>query len=979
MVIDSTSSTSEDNLNQDAIKRSLVIKEKGNDLFRNGDYEEAICNFSDAIRIYPHDPAYYCNRSMCYASILNWEDSLADAKRALFLDNKYVKAYYRCIKAQIELKLYKEARISFQHVHRLIKTIGKDLELLEKQLVSFTGIPLRPVIDNFKLLDLLGEGNFSKIYKAVYIPSGKEFSIKEIEKATVKRMKRRHPNINNEIMMERQVLYKLQHPNIIPLYCTFQDSSALYYLTEYLGGGELWSAMSVQYTSTVSGDGLLRCMIGLAHTLARFYSAELINVLEYMHSRGIAHRDLKPENIMISIDGHIRVIDFGTAKDLLEPELNGQEFVGTAEYMSPEAVKSRATGIETDLWALGCIIYQFYTGYSAFSSATPYLAFLKIKRGTPRWPSQDLIPVEAMELIGVLLEKNRAMRLENALGSPLPTVTGANELRDTSASASASASTETYRTISGTSWTSLDTENEREREREIRRASVNTAAMIAGGKVSSLRGLPPLDYSRIHYDKLRQLSLFTSESVPFEERNMYSLDRFRHLAEGPATRVPSLSELCLTKVCVACTVVADAVARNGGTRPDIPWIKSFNLQALSSSYRARIAHILSRQQKLHPPGIFRLFHSSVVDARCMRASVSTKEFIGLSRDIHGEWESCFCFAVLSNPVYGMYSASIECEGDITGGMDWSREQERLQKAISAINKLRPKFVVVLGDMTCADPSLPSYIAQSEAVRRTLARISETIPVLLLPGAHDMGKSFNQSSIDAYIKRYGSDYYGFWFGGIRGIVLNSSLLIHPQNDPDHAAAQSAWFDEELEQAKLCAHHVMIFSHHAWCLSHQDEEDSEWVIPKTVRKKWFKLMHNRRVKGLFCGHYYSLPTTMCFPADNPPEDLSVATEIETEKKDDKNDPHVFGEDEEGDIDSNASLSDNELDDSKLNPDDAEHIDQEDKEYEGPELITTSSIGMPLDETSPGIRIVKVYEQKIEHQYYSLENIPKKIEFE
>eukprot|EP01041_Mallomonas_annulata_P008516 gene8516-17559_t len=270
-------------INNESQARAQEIKDKGNEAFRNGKFEDAILLFSEAIGIYPMDPTFYCNRSMCHASLLNWDGSLLDAKQAVRMDTTYLKAYYRVIKAQIELNQLNDARISFQIAHKMCANLGKDMEILEKALVSLTGIPLRPNISNFELQKELGEGNFSKIYKALYKPSGKVFAIKEIEKATAARMKRRHPNINNEIMMEKQVLYKLHHPNIVPLYCTFQDSSALYYLTEYLDGGELWHAMSIRESSTVKGEGYIRSLIGLPLVLARFYIAELINALEYMH------------------------------------------------------------------------------------------------------------------------------------------------------------------------------------------------------------------------------------------------------------------------------------------------------------------------------------------------------------------------------------------------------------------------------------------------------------------------------------------------------------------------------------------------------------------------------------------------------------------------------------------------------------------------------------------------------------------------
>lgn len=82
--------------------------------------------------------------------------------------------------------------------------------------------------------------------------------------------------------------------------------------------------------------------------------------------------------------GHLKFIDFGTAKDLLEPDLNGPEFVGTSEYMSPQTVRNKKCGLEADLWALGVMLFQMFLGFTPFAAPSPYLIFLRIKRAKLR-------------------------------------------------------------------------------------------------------------------------------------------------------------------------------------------------------------------------------------------------------------------------------------------------------------------------------------------------------------------------------------------------------------------------------------------------------------------------------------------------------------------------------------------------------------------------------------------------------------------
>lgn len=146
----------------------------------------------------------------------------------------------------------------------------------------------------------------------------------------------------------------------VRLYCTFQDRERLYFVLTYAKNGEM-----LQYINKV-GSFDLPCTI--------FYSAELVLALEVLNHKGIIHRDLKPENILLDEKMHILITDFGSAKivsDNTENESTESEerekrrknsFVGTAQYVSPELLQDLPASCSSDLWALGCIIFQMIAG-----------------------------------------------------------------------------------------------------------------------------------------------------------------------------------------------------------------------------------------------------------------------------------------------------------------------------------------------------------------------------------------------------------------------------------------------------------------------------------------------------------------------------------------------------------------------------------------------------------------------------------------
>ncbi|TDH65253.1 uncharacterized protein CCR75_008065 [Bremia lactucae] len=269
----------------------------------------------------------------------------------------------------------------------------------------------KPSIEEFVQGRHLGEGNFSRIVEATHKATGEKFALKIIEKQRIQRLRIRHQNIFNEINMEKDVLNRLRHQNIIRLYQTFQDDKNLYFLLELLTGGELLSHLLHEGRQ-----------LGLDEDLARFYLADIVNAVEYMHMNQVLHRDLKPENMVVceELCGHLKIIDFGTAKNLDISKLNGPNFVGTPEYMPPETIANEESTYASDMWAFGCIVYQLLTGETPFGGGSAYLTFLRVQDGSYYMP--DYLSDESRDLIIKLLQKNPHARLGGSKASAMKAV-----------------------------------------------------------------------------------------------------------------------------------------------------------------------------------------------------------------------------------------------------------------------------------------------------------------------------------------------------------------------------------------------------------------------------------------------------------------------------------------------------------------------------------------------------------------------------
>lgn len=201
----------------------------------------------------------------------------------------------------------------------------------------------------------------------------------------------------------------------------------------------------------------------------------------------------------------------------------------------------------------------------------------------------------------------------------------------------------------------------------------------------------------------------------------------------------------------------------------------------------------------------------------------------------------FFFIQLTDPQFGMF----------TENADFAQETANLEFAVATVNRLRPAFVIVTGDLV----HKPGDATQIAEYHRIMATVDPAIPVYDVAGNHDVENVPTAASLARYAADFGRDYYAFRHQRLAGIVLNSCLIHSPQQTADQLAAQESWLKAELEKARAeNLRHIVVFQHHPWFLKSADEPDQYFNIPRERRERHLALFREFGVRYLFCGHYH-----------------------------------------------------------------------------------------------------------------------------
>ncbi|CAL8093881.1 unnamed protein product [Orchesella dallaii] len=246
-------------------------------------------------------------------------------------------------------------------------------------------------IADFQFLKVLGKGSFGKVLLAELKGSDSYFAIKCLKKDVVLE--------DDDVectMIERKVLLMgSKHPYLCHLFCTFQTESHLFFVMEYLNGGDLM--FHIQQSGRFTEER------------ARFYGAEIVSGLKFLHKRGVIYRDLKLDNILLDYEGHLRIADFGMCKLQIYLDRTADTFCGTPDYMAPEIIKGLRYNQCVDWWAFGVLMYEMLIGQSPFSGHDEEGLFWSVCNEPVHYPR--FLSKESKRLLELLLEKDASKRL----------------------------------------------------------------------------------------------------------------------------------------------------------------------------------------------------------------------------------------------------------------------------------------------------------------------------------------------------------------------------------------------------------------------------------------------------------------------------------------------------------------------------------------------------------------------------------------
>jgi len=246
--------------------------------------------------------------------------------------------------------------------------------------------------DDFLQLKLIGRGGFGRVILVRKKDNHQIYAMKVLKKRFIVAQ-----NQVAHTTTERNVMVKLEHPFLTKLHFAFQDEKNLYFVMDFINGGELFHH--------------LRREKKFSEDRTKFYTSEIVSAISYLHQRGIVYRDLKPENVLLGKEGHVVVTDFGLAKEGLHESERTSTRAGTPEYLAPEVIKGEQYTKSLDWWAVGILVYEMLTGSPPFYDRDIQKLFVKVTSAELKVP--DVFSPEVADFLNKLLARDPTKRLSD--------------------------------------------------------------------------------------------------------------------------------------------------------------------------------------------------------------------------------------------------------------------------------------------------------------------------------------------------------------------------------------------------------------------------------------------------------------------------------------------------------------------------------------------------------------------------------------
>ena len=267
-------------------------------------------------------------------------------------------------------------------------------------------------LEELRIMRTIGTGSFGRVKMVQSVMTGQVFALKIMNKAEVVA---NHQAQN--ILAEKRLLYECSASQfILKLMQTFQDTSQVMMLMEFIQGGELWSIIYERGTAIARNP-----FGGFQLSAVKFYAASTLMAFKHIHSRSIAYRDMKPENILVDSAGYLKVIDFGFAKKFPFTKNGSMQnktytLCGTPEYLAPEIIMSKGYDKSVDYWALGCMIYELFLGRTPYAAEFANKIFQNIIASPKSLTFEKKMDSSLINICKKLLTSNPAFRLGNLMG-----------------------------------------------------------------------------------------------------------------------------------------------------------------------------------------------------------------------------------------------------------------------------------------------------------------------------------------------------------------------------------------------------------------------------------------------------------------------------------------------------------------------------------------------------------------------------------